>query len=102
MKRLTIISLFAALLFASIAVGLLITRPQDHSSQLAQLEQKLQRSTSEIATLKSKLSKAQSNSTAKVIPASSNNSVTPPIRVRLSHNALTDSELKRKKVRIMC
>jgi hypothetical protein len=24
------------------------------------------------------------------------------IRVRLSHNALTDSELKRKKVRIMC
>jgi uncharacterized lipoprotein YajG len=25
-----------------------------------------------------------------------------PIRVRLSHNALTDSELKRKKVRIMC
>jgi hypothetical protein len=25
-----------------------------------------------------------------------------PIRVRLSRNALTDSELKRKKVRIMC
>jgi hypothetical protein len=78
MKRLTIISLTSALLFASIAVGLLITRPQDHSSQLAQLEQKLQRSTSEIATLKSKLSKAQSNSRAKVIPASSDNSVTPP------------------------
>jgi hypothetical protein len=77
MKRLTIISLSSALLFASIAVGLLITRPQDHSSQLAQLEQKLQRSTSEIATLKSKLSKAQSNSRAEVIPASSDNSVTP-------------------------
>jgi hypothetical protein len=77
MKRLTIISLTSALLFASIAVGLLITRPQDHSSQLAELEQKLQRSTSEIATLKSKLSKAQSNTRAEVIPASSDNSVTP-------------------------
>jgi hypothetical protein len=77
MKRLTIISLSSALLFASIAVGLLITRPKDHSSQLAELEQKLQRSTSEIATLKSKLSKAQSNTRAEVIPASSDNSVTP-------------------------
>jgi hypothetical protein len=74
MKRLAIISLFAALLFAAITIGLLITRPQDHSSQLAQLEQKLQRASSEIATLKSKLAMSKTNLGADRAPAPSDGS----------------------------
>jgi hypothetical protein len=74
MKRLPIISLFAALLFAAIAVSLFLTRPPDHAPQLAELEQKLQRATADIAMLKSELAIAKSTPKATPTPAPSDSS----------------------------
>jgi hypothetical protein len=75
MKRLTIISLSAALLFAAVAVGLFVSRPPDHSPQLAELEQKLQRATSETATLKKELAMSKTNPGAGLAPAPSDSSL---------------------------
>ena len=74
MKRLATISLFAALLFGAIAVSLFVTRPPDHSPPRAELEQRLQRATSEIATLKSELAIAKSTPEANPAPAPSDRS----------------------------
>ncbi len=75
MKRLVIISLSTALLFAAIAVGLFVSRPPDHSQRVAELEQKLQRATSETATLKKELAISKTTPGANVAPAPSGNSV---------------------------
>lgn len=75
MKRLAIISLSAALLFAAVAVGLFVSRPPDHSQKAAGLEQKLQRATSETATLKKELATSKSNPGANPTPSPSDSSV---------------------------
>ncbi|MES2466285.1 MAG: hypothetical protein V4675_03195 [Verrucomicrobiota bacterium] len=85
MKRLAIISLSTALIFAAVAVGLFVSRPPAHSPQLAELERKLQRATSEIATLKSELVIAKSTPGAKLTPAPSDSSPAasgPPKTIR--------------------
>ncbi len=74
MKRLAIISLSSALLFAAIAVGFLVSRLPDHSQIVAELEQKLQRATSGIASLKSELAIAKSTPEANPAPAPSGGS----------------------------
>jgi hypothetical protein len=74
MRRLAIISPFAALFFAVVAVGLFVSRPPDHSQRGAELEHKLQRATSEIATLKSELAMSKTNPGADLAPPPSGNS----------------------------
>jgi hypothetical protein len=52
MKNLSSLSVIAAALFAAISAGLWLSRPADHTPHVAELEQKLQQATAEIAKLK--------------------------------------------------
>ena len=60
MKNLSSLSVTAAALFAAISAGLWLSRPADHTPHVAELEQKLQQATAEIAKLKATPAKPKS------------------------------------------